>query len=161
MSRTITRAEDLAAQLEAINDGVMAEVSASGEEAWRRVTENEGWPVGVVAHHIASVQRFFAGVLAGLASGARAPALSNADVDENNARHAREFAGVGRPETMVALRVNSAELLEVIRGLSDDDLARTALIVDGQELTGAQVIELGLIGHLREHLASMQATIGQ
>ncbi|MGI8688130.1 MAG: hypothetical protein ACR2M3_06080 [Thermomicrobiales bacterium] len=45
------RAEELAAQFEAVNDEVIAMVTGCTDEQWRRPCASEGWSVGVVAHH--------------------------------------------------------------------------------------------------------------
>jgi uncharacterized damage-inducible protein DinB len=86
---TVSRAQQLAAEFEAVNDGILAAVAAATHEQWQRATESERWPAGVVAHHVAEVQRFFTRVIAGLLDGDAAPVeVRGADVDANNARHA-------------------------------------------------------------------------
>ena len=160
MSRTMTRGEALATRLEAVTDEMLTTVSACTDEQWCRATVSEGWPVGVVAHHVAEVQRFFAGILTALAAGERSPAVVlGEDIDQNNARHARDFAAVGKPETLNALRDSGATLTRVLRALSDEDLGTVALAIDGQELSAEQVVELALINHFREHLASIRAAM--
>jgi hypothetical protein len=162
VQETHTRAKELAAQFETVNDAIIDTVSGCTAEQWQRLTASETWPVGVVAHHVSQVQGFFAGVLAGLSAGETSPvALRSEDIDENNARHARDFVDVGQPETLAALRENGAALSRQIRGLDDDLLARGAFALDGQELTAAQVIELGVIGHFQEHMKSIRQTIGE
>jgi uncharacterized damage-inducible protein DinB len=159
---TRIRAEELAAQYEAVNDAIVETVSECTAEQWQRVTASEGWPVGVVAHHVSQVQGLFVRVLAGLSSAESSLiALTMKDINENNARHARDFAGVGKPETLEALRENGAALERQIRGLDNEQLAQRAFVIDGQELNGDQVIEFGVIGHFREHLESMRDTTGR
>lgn len=157
---TTTRAEALAAQFVAINDAIIDAVSNSSADQWQRATASESWSVGVVAHHVLAVQHFFSGILNGLSAGeTRLVPLTSQEVDENNARHAREFAGVDKQETLLALRESGRELWGTISGLDDTQLARIVFVIDGQELTAEQVIEFGLIGHFQEHLASIRAAL--
>jgi uncharacterized damage-inducible protein DinB len=157
---TLSRAQQLATGFEVVNDGILDAVANATPEQWQRVTESERWPAGVVAHHVAEVQRFFTGVIAGLADVETAPVeLRGTDVDANNARHAAEFANVGKTETLDALRANGAALAERIRGLDDDQLARVALVFDGQELTAEQVIAVAAIAHFQEHLGSLRQAL--
>lgn len=159
-SRTVTQAADLAAQFAAVNDALIDAATSSSDDQWQRVTASEGWSVGVVAHHVSEVQRYFIGVLTTLIAGdAPRPSLTSQDVDENNASHARQYAGVGQAETLDALTTNGATLVRLIEALDDAQLARPAFNIDGQELTAAQVVQFGLIGHFQEHLASIRATL--
>ena len=50
----MTRAQELAATLVKDFDAVIKTVKALTEEQWRLKTSSEGWPVCVVAHHIAA-----------------------------------------------------------------------------------------------------------
>ena len=157
---TVTRAQQLATEFEVINGAILEAVANVTPEQWQRVTESERWPCGVVAHHVAEVQRFFMGVIAGLADGETAPReLRGVDVDANNARHAAEFANVSKTETLDALRANGVALADRIRGLDEDQLTRVAVVFDGQELTGEQVVAFALIGHFQEHLESLRQAL--
>jgi uncharacterized damage-inducible protein DinB len=157
---TVTEAQQLAAQVDAVNDAIVDVVASATPEQWRRVTGSEEWPAGVVAHHVAEVQRFLAGVIDSLSRDEATPVtLRSADVEANNARHAAEFTEVGKAETLDALRENGAALAERIRGLDDDQLARVAFVFDGQELTAEQVVAFAAIGHFQEHLKSLRQTL--
>ena len=93
MARTTTRAGELAARLEAVNDDIITLVTGANDEQWRRQSTSEGWPVGVLAHHTALVQHFFTGVIEKLAATEpSATTLVSQDIDQINARHAQEFA---------------------------------------------------------------------
>lgn len=157
---TTNRGDHLAAQLDAINDEVIAAVEACTDEQWRRPTAAEGWPVGVVAHHIAEVQQALGGAVGALAAGEFPPAaMSSASVEENNARHARDRAAVGKAETLAALRASGPELARLLRGLADEQVDSVAMVFDGNEMTVAQVVEFALVGHFGQHLDSIRATI--
>lgn len=154
------RVEQIATQFEGLNDQVMATVMACTDEEWRRPTASEGWPIGVVAHHIGMVHGDFARILERLAAGETFSPTSSMDaVHERNARHARDHADVGKPETLDRLHANGAVLAQLLRSFHDEDLDRTAGVFGGRELSVGQVIELIVIGHVREHLASIQGTL--
>jgi hypothetical protein len=48
------RAEALAGKFEAENNELIATVEAASDEQWAAVTSDDGWSVGVVAHHVGS-----------------------------------------------------------------------------------------------------------
>lgn len=157
---TTTLGADLAARFAAVNAEAIAAVEACTAEQWRRPTAAEGWPVAVVAHHMAGVAGFFAGVFGAVAAGNAEPtALSAAGVDENNARHARDHANADRAETLAELRANGAAAERVLAGLGDDQIAAVAVRFDGHPMTVAELAEGGLIAHFREHAASIRATV--
>jgi DinB superfamily len=158
--RTFTRTQRLAAELEAVNNSIEDAVANATAEQWRHVTESEGWPFAVVAHHVAEVQRFGAGAITGLSADDFEPmAITGADIDANNARHAEQFANVSKAETLDALRENGALLVSRVRSLNDDQLTRVLVLFDGQPLTAEQIVSLANIAHFREHLDSLRHTL--
>jgi hypothetical protein len=125
------------------------------------VTVGEQWPVAVVAHHVADVAAIITTVFGDVASGTQAGDLISLDgVDENNARHAVEYATVGQPEVMEALQSRGPALVTQIRRLRDDQLDQPMAGVGDNQLTVGQMIDLGVIAHFTEHLASIRAAIG-
>jgi uncharacterized damage-inducible protein DinB len=156
-----TQASVYATQFEAVSDEVITTVTDCSDEQLRRTTAREGWPVVVVAHHLAVVYGFFNGVLAALADEAMTPVTVSAEaVDENNARHAREYATVGKAETLDALRASRGSFAETLRALDDEQLLRTIVVYpDGTERSAAQVVQIAVIGQTRDHLASIRDTI--
>ncbi|MHB8574747.1 MAG: DinB family protein, partial [Dehalococcoidia bacterium] len=154
-----TRAEQFAAQFEAVNEAVIATVMGCTDAQWRQLSADEQWSVGVVAHHIAAVHRDFAGLLGTFAAGeTRSPGSSMEAVHQSNAQHARDYAAVGKSETLETLRTNGATIGQLLRGFGDEQLEPTAGVFGGQELNVAQVVERIVIGHAAVHLASMRAT---
>lgn len=159
---TRARGEALAAQVEQINGELLAQVRALTAEQWRQVTSSERWPVNVVAHHVADVMAFFTQVFGEVADGTGSGELISLDgVDENNARHAAEFATVGQVEVVEALQARGPALVATIGRLRDDQLGLELASVGGNSLTVGQMVELGVIGHFREHLASIRAATGE
>lgn len=156
----MTRAEALAEQFEAVNTELVAVVEACAEDAWRRPCEGEGRTVGVTAHHVAVGHAGFAGMVGAVARGQAVPTISLEALHEMNARHAREHAAAGKPETLDALRRHGDGLARVVRGLSDEQLARTTAAFGGREMSVGQIVEHIIIGHPRQHLASIRAALG-
>jgi hypothetical protein len=156
-----TRVEQLAAELEALNEQVIALVMGCSSAQWQQPCGPDERPFGVVAHHIAEVNRDFAAIVAVLAAGGTySPASSLDDVQAENARHAQAHQAVGRAQTLELLRANGAEMAQLLRTLDDAQLERVAGTFGGHQLTVQQVVEWIVIGHTREHLASLQAAIG-
>jgi uncharacterized damage-inducible protein DinB len=155
-----TQAAQFATLFEAVSDELIATVADCSDEQLRRTTASEEWPVAVVAHHLATVYRFFNGVLAGLAAEEMSPmAFGTEDVNRNNAQHARDFAAVGRPEALDALRTSRATLAQTLRSLGDEQFDRTAVVFEGNDLSAAQMVQFAIIAHTQEHLASIRATV--
>ncbi len=154
------RAEQFAARFEAVNDEVIATVMGCDEEQWRQPCASEDWSVGVMAHHIAVVHRDFIGLVEALAAGeTRSPGSSMRVVHRSNAQHARDYAAVGTPETLDALRTHGAAIVHLLGSRGAAQLDRTAGVFGEQELRVAQVVERIVIGHAAVHLASLRATL--
>ncbi len=153
------RAEQYVTQFEAVNTDFVSTVSGCTDRHWQRQTANEGWPVEVVAHHLAEVYGTFAGLFGSLATGnSNAPTFTGEMIDENNANHARTHAEAAQQETLDLSQTNAAAVVGALRNLRDDQFDDTAFIIDGNPLSAAQVVELALIAHIGEHLASIRAT---
>jgi uncharacterized damage-inducible protein DinB len=162
MPTTITQAEHLVERFEAINAELIAAITGCTDEEWRRTSVGEGWPVGTVAHHIAVVQGAFAGIIARLAAGETySPQISWDEINRGNAQHARNFADVGKPETLAPLTESRDTIGRLLRQLSDAQLDRTAGQFGERELSVAGVVESVVIAHAAEHMASICATLAE
>ena len=156
-----TKTEELARQFEAKSRDAMATLEKLGEADWTKVTEAEKWPVGVTAHHLASVLEPISSMIKAVAAGQAPGDLSMEMLDEMNARHARDFAGCTRAETIDLHRKGSATAAATIRGLSDADLATGGTVLKGlPPMTAEQLIAGGLLGHIDEHYGSIRKTVG-
>jgi len=156
------RADALAAEVERITGDLLETLRGCDDVQWRQVTASEQWPVGVVAHHVAEVAAFFTGLVAGVVSGkGRGVILSDDEIEQNNARHAAEHAGVGKREVIALLDQRGPALARQIRQLHDGQLGKIAGVFGGRPLTVGQVLELGVVGHFTEHLASIRAAVSE
>jgi DinB superfamily len=132
-----------------------------GEADWKKVTAAERWPVGVTAHHMASVLEPISGMIQAVAAGQARGPLTLAMLDEMNAAHARDHADCTRVETLALHDQGVARAAAVIRGLSDEQLARSGtLVTDMPPMTTEQVIRNGLLQHIDEHYDSIRNTVG-
>ncbi len=146
-------AERLAGEFEAANDEVIAFVETCPDDRWTSMVSGEDWPVAVVMHHIAVGHRQMLDWLRCASSGVEIT-KSAAEIDADNALHARQFAGVTRADTVEELRSRGAVLGRFIRGLSADELDRSVPFGpgDGMAVTTQQLASVAA-RHCRTHLA--------
>ncbi len=154
------RSEALAAKFEQANNDVIATVEQASDDQWKAVCADEGWSVGVTAHHIASGTPLISGLVQALASGADIPPLTTEQLDQGNAKHAEEHADCTKEETLEMLRSGGSAAATAVRGLSDDQLDRSSAVLAGApDMSVEQVIENVLIHSATGHLASIKKSI--
>lgn len=156
---TSARAQALADQLEQANAAVIAAVEACDDATWRSVRGDEGWPVAFIAWHIGNGHLTIMGLISAIAEGRPLPPVTRAMLDAINAESLTQHGTCSKQEALAVLRQNGAVTADAIRGLSDAQLDRTAALelFGGTPLSVQQLIERVLVGHARQHLASMQA----
>ncbi len=160
MSAASSKARELAAQLGETNDAVIGFARGLSNDQWRTIVPGEGWPVGVVVHHVAVGHDL---MLRWLGSVSRGVDIADdaASVDGANDRHAREFADVGVHDTVALLQANGARLAAFIHGLDDSQLGRTAAFGPGNGMTvDAERMAEVAIRHCTAHLANARAALG-
>jgi hypothetical protein len=96
-----------------------------------------------------------------VANGQEVPAITMEMLDAANAQHAQEFANVSREETLELLKRDGATVTSTLRGLTDQQLDRTApmAFAGGQAWSARDLIERILIGHPTQHGASIKAAL--
>jgi len=78
-----------------------------------------------------------------------------------NAKHAQEFANCTKAETLALHKKNAAAAAALVRGLSDEQLAKSGTVLTGNLAMSAEQIVTGiLINHIDEHLGSIRKTVG-
>jgi hypothetical protein len=156
------KSEALARQVETKAQEAAATLKTLSGEDWTRKTDAEGWTVGVTAHHLAGALEPVAGMVMAVVSGQPLGSFTTGMLDEMNARHAREHAHCTREETLALLEKGAATAAGTVRGLSDDQLTRSATVfTDAPPKTAEQVIVGGMITHIDEHFGSIRKTIGR
>jgi hypothetical protein len=156
------RAEVLAERVAQGHRELIAFVEACSEADWRTDCPNEGWTVGVVVHHVASMLPAELDVIKTVASGQPVISVTAELVDQINAQHAKEYADCSREETLDLLRRNSALVVSAIREMSDAELDQAAPVSlhSDAPVTAQYLIEDHPLGHAYDHLASVRAALG-
>jgi hypothetical protein len=154
------RSQALAEQFEQANRQMTATIERCSDAQWKTKTPGETWPVGVVAHHVAQALEAVAGIVRLVATGQPLPPMTMDDIHKMNAEHAKQYATVTKDETVALLRKNGAAAAGTVRGLSDEQLDRSAPVLGEPLMTAQQLVERGLIGHVKEHHGSIQAVVG-
>ena len=156
------KTDALAMQLQAKAGEAVGTLAKLNDADWNKVTGAEQWTVGVTAHHLARALEAVPGIVTGIASGAPARAnFTRATLDEMNAQHANEHAHCPRAETLALFQRNAATACAVLRGLNDDQLAKSGTVfTDAPPMTAEQLITLALLNHMDEHMGSIRKTVG-
>jgi len=155
------RAEGLAKKFEAKAGELGGVIEKLSDADWKKVTSAEKWPVGVTAHQAAGAHEPIAGIVKTVASGQAMPPFTMAQLDEINAKHAKDFAGCTRAETLALHKKGAADAAKMVRGLSDSELDKTGTLLTGMPtMSVQQIIEVVLIKHVQEHMDSIRSTVG-
>jgi hypothetical protein len=155
------RNEAHAKQFEAKVKEAVSVLEKLSDADWKKVTEAEKWTVGVTAHHLASALEPVAGIVTAIVSGQSQGNFTRAMLDEMNARHAQEYADCTKAETIALLKRGAAAAAAVVRGLPDEQLAKSGIVfTDAPPMTAEQVITSGLITHIDTHFGSIRKTVG-
>lgn len=154
-----TNGQALADQFERELGELVNVVESCPDAQWQATCGAEGWTVAATAHHVAAQWPLEKRYIAAAAEGAPMPAETWDDINGLNGRRAAEFSACNKADVLKALRQGGPEMAAYVRGLSDDQLARTVPLplADGAEVTAQQLIEGGvLIGHVTEHIKSIR-----
>jgi hypothetical protein len=161
---THDRSNQYAEQFEAAQDDFIRLVESLNDEQWHRAGKNfpqrindedEGRPVGVIAHHVATNGDYItARIQTMLAGGPLAPVNQR----EVNAEHARSHGGVTRDEVLRLLRASKGRIASAVRSIPDDQLDIERSTPAGP-MSAAARVERVLIGHLKMHQGSIEAAI--
>jgi hypothetical protein len=156
------KGEVLAKQFEAKAQEAAAVLERLSEADWRKVTEAEKWPVGVTAHHLAGSYDRVPDIAMGLASGQSFGNFTRKMLDAMNAQHAKDEAGCTKEETLALHRKGATKAAAVVRGFSDEQLAKSGvLFTDAPPMSVEQLIMGALINHTDEHIGSIRKTVGK
>jgi hypothetical protein len=157
----MTRAEELAAELERATGDIHAELETIPDERWQKaITGPEGWPVGHAAHHIGE------GYLLNLSWIDRAtadgrpvvldPAVDIPAMNVTNARCLEEHGNQPRPVTMDFLRASARTLIDRVAQLTDEQLDGPMMVIMGEDRTGSLVALPLPLRHANNHLQSIR-----
>lgn len=147
--------EALAETLSAKVSEIIATLDRLSAEQWRRTCAAEGWPVGLVAFHIALGVERQCGWIANAVEGGPAHSFSWAQTDELNAAAARAAILPSKPFVLAGLTAAADRLSTLLRTMADRDVDRAALSYEGKDLS-VQVVMRVLMRHIDEHAASIR-----
>ena len=155
------KGEAFAKQFEAKVEEAAALLEQLTDADWGKTTTAEKWTVAVTAHHIASSYEPATHIIKTIAAGHALPHFTREILDEMNAQHAREFAGCTKAETIALHRKAAAVTVATVRGLSDDELAKTGTVFAGMPpVSVEELVRRILLGHVDAHFGSIRRTIG-
>jgi hypothetical protein len=155
------KSEVLAKQFEAKAQDAASVLEKLSDADWKKVTEGEKWTVGVTAHHLARAFEAVAGIVTGIVAGQSPGNFTTGMLDGMNAQHAAEHANCTKAETIALLKKGVPAAAAVVRGLTDDQLAKSGTVfTDAPPMTAEQLITRGLIIHIDEHIGSIRKAIG-
>ena len=159
---TNTRSALLAEQYEAAHDEFVRLVESLDDDHWhlagknfpqRIDNEDEGRPVGVIAHHVATNGDWITErIQTMLAGGPLAPVNMRAI----NSEHARSHANVTKDEVLRLLRASKGRIANAVRAIPDDQLDIQRSTPAGS-MSAAERVEKVLIGHMKQHQGSIEA----
>ena len=160
------RAESLADRIEEGAAGLAAFAEGLSEAEWRTPMSGSGRErrsVGVIVHHVASVYPIEIDLARAIAGGKAVTDVTPDAVDEMNAKHASDQAGVTKAAALELLRRNSREAAAAVRAFTDDELDRAApfSLSFAAPVTAQFVIEDHALRHSWHHLARIRAALGR
>ena len=155
------KGEALAKQFEAKAQEATAVLEKLSDADWKKVTAAEKWTVGVTAHHVAGAHEPISGIIKTVAAGQSMPNFTMDMLHAANAKHAQEHANCTKADTIALHKKGVATAAAVVRGLSDDQLAKSGTVLAGNPpMTAEQVVMGVLINHVDDHFGSIRKTVG-
>jgi hypothetical protein len=155
--------EALAEEFERVNGEVVAFVEGLSDQDWQTWCDREGRRVGVVVYHIAAGHLFIAEHIEAITRGAILPTpgpATDQDAAQANAEQAQEHACCTHAEALDLLGRNGAQVIAMLRGLTDEQLNATQVVL-GEKIGLKERIERWLFGHATGHLAALRETVGR
>jgi hypothetical protein len=160
-----TRSTRLADQFEAAQESFIRLVESLTVEHWRTRGKNtpemrtndedESRTLGVIAHHVAVNQDWIMNRIKAIIEDKATPPV---DFKEINAHHANEHAHATRAEVLALLRDSKPRIAKELRAIRDHELDKERQLPTGT-MTVQERIERVLIGHMKSHQGSIEATI--
>jgi DinB superfamily len=155
------RTEALAKRITQGAESLAAFAEKLSDEEWSSIVPPDGRRVGVIIHHVASVYPIEIQLAQQIASGNAIIGVTRDAIDEMNAKHAHDYAAVGKHETLELLRRNSRAAAEQVRALTDEqlDCAVPVSLNADAPLTAQFLIEDHALRHSWHHLAKIKSAL--
>ena len=156
--QSTTNAGDLVQRFNALNEDLLNFVQTCDSADWTKVTEAEGWQVGVTARHIAVAHYPVIEWVQMIVQGDVLPPVTMQTIDQINAQHAAEHQRCTKEEVVDLLRTNHAKVIAYLETLGDEDLARQGyLTLFDADVSASTLFTAVLIDATAAHLESMKA----
>ena len=128
---------------------------------WGSRMPHDNRTLGVIVHHVASVYPIEIQLAQTVAGGQPVTGVTMDDIHAMNARHAADFAAVGKAVALDLLRTNSLAAAAAIRALTDEQLAQAAPVslYSDAPLTCQFVLEDHAVRHSYHHLAGLRRAV--
>jgi hypothetical protein len=153
-------AADLKARYAQTLDEALATVESLDEADLRRRSPENQCSVAALVAHIALVHKNVAGWVQMLVAGEALPQITMADIDRGNAEQAALNDDLGKDDLLQRLRTSGATLTSVLSGLSDQDMSRSGrFTLFGGDANVQALVEMAVINHTAEHLASVRSAV--
>jgi hypothetical protein len=158
------RSSQLAEQFVAAHDVFIHLIESLTDTQWhlpgknfpKRIDdEDEGRPLGVIAHHVATNGDWIMQRIQTMLAGGP---LSPVNMRAINSEHARTHANVTKDEVLRLLRASRGRIAEAVRALPDNQLDIQRDTPAGP-MSAAQRVERVLVGHMQQHQGSIEAAI--
>lgn len=160
-SKPSERAESLARRFERACSAFLETADSLNDAQWMLFCPEEQCTVAALVHHVASAMPFELRAFAPIARGEMTEPITWAFLAEVNAKDAEANATCDRTQTLELFRDNAQAATSILSGFSDEELQRRGHYVeDAPALTLDQWIRHAMIGHITNHLASLNSVIG-
>ena len=155
-----TQGAALADQFEQAVSEFAKTIEGLSEEQWCATCNDEGWTVAGTAQHVSGQFGLEKEFISAAAEGRELPSYTWKDINEKNDTRAEANMNCSKADVLKQLREDGAAMAQYVRGLSDEQLARSGALglANGATVSTQQLIEGGvLIDHVRGHLKSIRA----
>ena len=136
-------------------------VRSTGDADWRRETNAEHWPVGLVAFHIARGFQPQAEFIEAARDRLGPHMFSWDETNDLNAMIATAHPSPSHDEVIALARTSVDRMDAALRAMGDEALARVAFVNEGRERDTVWVAGRLATEHARGHLASIAATVAR
>ena len=155
-----TRAQALADKFEQAVAEFAHTIDQIPDGKWNAKGGPEGWTIAGVAQHVSGQFPLEMEYITAAAEGKSLPPYSWDDINAMNERRAEKHSSTSKADVLRELREGAASTADYVRGLSDEQLDRTAslALAGGASVSAQQLIEGGvLIDHVVGHMKSLRS----
>lgn len=160
MSATNANVQALSDRFVTFNQQLITFVEGCTTDDWHKISQAEGWPVGVTAHHIGATHYPLIAWVQMLVEGQALPPVTMAMVDQANSQHAQAHADCTPTEVLEILRRDSDKAISYLLTISDADFERLGYFpVFATDLRAGQLFAAVFVDYANAHLESMRAAV--